>query len=67
MKANSDAEIYRKQMIKFAEESKKQITIMGDVIESVSDDAELGKLVRDMYVFFRNEADERIEYLKNQK
>lgn len=67
MKANSDAEIYRKQMIKFAEESKKQITIMGDVIESVSDDAKLGKLVRDMYVFFRNEADERIKYLKNQK
>lgn len=67
MKVNSDAEIYRKQMIKFAEESKKQITIMGDVIESVSDDAELGKLVRDMYLFFCKEADERIKYLQNQK
>ena len=67
MKANNDAKIYRKQMIEFAKESKQSIKIDGKLIMDEPNDAELGKIIRSMYLDVCNEADERIKYLENQK
>ena len=67
MKANSEALIYRRQMIEFAEQSKLSITIPANIIENETSDYVLGKIVRVMYEEKLKEAEQRIAYLKNQE
>lgn len=54
-------------MIEFAKESKKSIKISSETILSELSDEGLGKLIRTMYNEVCKDADERIEYLENQK
>lgn len=67
MKANTEALIYRRQMIEFAEQSKLSITIPANIVENETSDSVLGKIVRVMYEEKLKEAEQRITYLKNQE
>lgn len=66
MKVNTEALIYRRQMIELAEQSKVSITIPANIIENETSDSVLGKIVRIMYEEKCKDAEERIAYLKNQ-
>jgi hypothetical protein len=58
---------YIKQAIETAEESKKNITISREIIESTNDDRLLGMLVRGMFIEKIRNCDEYIEHMKSLK
>lgn len=58
---------YIKQAIQSSEESKKNITISRELIESIDDDKVLGMLIRRMLIEKIKSCDEYIEHMKSLK
>ena len=56
---------YIKQAIELAEESKKQLVINSDLINSLSNDSELGSTIRRMYREKVQQADDHIKHMKS--
>jgi hypothetical protein len=56
---------YIKQGIELAEESKKNVTIPRELIESTTDDRLLGMYVRGMFITKLKQCDEYINHMKN--
>ena len=59
-----DAKIYRRQIIKMGEESKKSIQLQADSIFNEPDDERLGKWVREMMTKKIEEINNHINYIK---
>jgi hypothetical protein len=58
---------YIKQAIELAQESKKEINISKELIESISDDAELGAKIREMLSKKITDCDEYIKHMESLK
>jgi hypothetical protein len=65
MKANTEAMIYRRQMIEMANDAQKYLTIPANIIQNEKSDSTLGRIVRLMYEERRKSALEHIEYIKS--
>ena len=58
---------YIKQAIELAEDSKKEITISREIIDSINDDAELGGKIREMLSKKIMDCDEYIKHMESLK
>ena len=65
MKANTEAMLYRRQMVEMANDAKKFLKIPGNIIQNEKSDVALGKIVRLMYEQRVKDADAHIEYIKS--
>jgi hypothetical protein len=65
MKANTEAMLYRRQMIEMANDVKKFLKIPGNIIQNEKSDATLGRIVRLMYEQRVKDAEAHIEYIKS--
>lgn len=65
MKANTEAMLYRRQMLEMANDAKKVLTIPGNIIQNEKSDATLGRIVRLMYEQRVKDAEAHIEYIKS--
>jgi hypothetical protein len=65
MKANTEAMVYRRQMLEMANDAKKVLTIPGNIIQNEKSDATLGRIVRLMYEQRVKDAEAHIEYIKS--
>jgi hypothetical protein len=65
MKTNTDAMLYRRQMIEMANDAKKFLKIPGNIIQNEKSDTALGKIVRIMYEQRVKDANAHIEYIKS--
>ena len=65
MKVNTEAMVYRRQMIEMANDAQKYLTIPANIIQNEKSDSTLGRIVRLMYEERCKSALEHIEYIKS--
>ena len=65
MKVNTEAMMYRRQMIEMANDAQKYLTIPANIIQNEKSDSTLGRIVRLMYEERCKSALAHIEYIKS--
>ena len=65
MKVNTDTLLYRRQMVEMANDTKKFLKIPASIIQNAPNDAELGGIIRKMYIQRCKDADDHIAYIKS--
>ena len=65
MKVNTEAMLYRRQMIEMANDAQKYLTIPANIIQNEKSDSTLGRIVRLMYEERCKSALAHIEYIKS--
>ncbi len=65
MAASVERKLYIKQIEQLCEEGKKSLVVPSSLINETTDDAELGKLVRQMMRQKTEDCEKHVEYMKS--